>query len=73
MKPKPFLRLNHLTSPRANACPSDYFNAHRFEPPVYGAVCDDTVGFFAVLTKDEPNPPRIERAFGVETRWNRGR
>lgn len=38
---------------------------------MYGAVCDDTVGFFAVLTKDEPDPPRIERPLRVEPRGER--
>lgn len=40
---------------------------------MYGAVCDDTVGFFAVLTKDEPDPARIGRAFGIEARGKRSR
>lgn len=35
---------------------------------MYGAVCDDTVGFFAVLTEDEPYPARVERPLRIETR-----
>lgn len=40
---------------------------------MYGAVCDDTVGFFAVLPKDQPDPPRIERPLRVELRRKRRR
>lgn len=35
---------------------------------MYGAVCDDTVGLFAVLTKDQPGPAPIERPLGIEAR-----
>lgn len=40
---------------------------------MYGAVCDDTVGFFAVLPQNEPDPPRISRALRIETRGKRRR
>lgn len=38
---------------------------------MYGAVCDDTVGFFAVLPKDEPRPARIVCPLGIEARRKR--
>lgn len=40
---------------------------------MYGAVCDDTVGFFAVLPQNEPDPPRISRALRIATRGRRRR
>lgn len=39
---------------------------------MYGAVCDDTVGFFAVLPKDQPRPAHVVRPLGIEARWKRG-